>query len=133
METKRSALISPIEDFLDCLRVERGASAHTVDAYRNDLTQAMTFFSKAGLRQWHSLAPTQLMKYEASLGAPLARTTAQRRLSSLRSFLKFLKKEGRGPEGELPSTGGFRKPKALPKALSLEQITALLDAPDIGT
>ncbi len=125
--------MSPIEDFLDSLRVERGASEHTIDAYRNDLTQALAFFSKVGVSQWHGLAPAQLMKYEASLGAPLARTTAQRRLSSLRSFLKFLKKEGRGPEGELPSTGGFRKAKALPKALSFEQITALLNAPDIGT
>jgi integrase/recombinase XerD len=133
MEAKRSTLVSPIEDFLDSLHVERGASAHTIDAYRNDLTQAVVFFSKLGVRQWNSMTPAQLMKYEASLGSPLARTTAQRRLSSLRSFLKFLKKEGRGPDGELPSTGGFRKAKSLPKALSLEQITALLNSPDVST
>ena len=125
--------MSPIEDFLDALQVERQASAHTVAAYKNDLTQALVFFKKIGVQQWEGLLPAQLMKYEASLGSPLARTTAQRRLSSLRSFLKFLKKEGRGPEGELPSTGGFRKPKSLPKALSLEQITALMNAPDIST
>ena len=133
MEAERSALIPPIDDFLDSLSVERGASPHTIDAYRNDLTQAVTFFKKSGLRRWESLEPKLLMRYESSLGAPLARTTAQRRLSSLRSFLKFLKKEGRGPDGELPSTGGFRKPKSLPKALSFEQITALLNSPDIRT
>jgi len=122
----------PIEDFLDSLRVERGASTHTIDAYRNDLTQAVAFFGKHGLGGWERLDAKQLIRYESTLGSPLARTTAQRRLSSLRSFLKFLKKEGRGPEGELPSTGGFRKPKSLPKALSLDQITALLNAPDIS-
>lgn len=125
--------MSPITDFLDSLLVERGASVHTVDAYRNDLTQATVFFGKSGLSKWESMTPAQLMLYEASLGSPLARTTAQRRLSSLRSFLKFLKKEGRGPDGELPSTGGFRKAKSLPKALSFEQITALLNAPNTKT
>lgn len=125
--------MSPIADFLDSLLVERGASVHTVDAYRNDLTQATVFFGKTGLSKWESMTPAQLMRYEASLGSPLARTTAQRRLSSLRSFLKFLKKEGRGPDGELPSTGGFRKAKSLPKALSFEQITALLNAPNTKT
>lgn len=133
MEAERSALISPIEDFLDSLSVERGASAHTIDAYRNDLTQAVVFFKKVGLKRWDAMVPTQLIRYESSLGSPLARTTAQRRLSSLRSFLKFLKKEGRGPDGELPSTGGFRKPKSLPKALSFEQIVTLLNTVDTKT
>jgi integrase/recombinase XerD len=132
MEEKRSALMSPIDDFLDALRMERGASAHTIDAYRNDLSQALIFFGKNGVAKWESLDAKHLIKYESSLGSPLARTTAQRRLSSLRSFLKFLKKEGRGPAGELPSTGGFRRPKSLPKALSLEQITKLLAIPDVS-
>jgi integrase/recombinase XerD len=133
MEAQRPALMPPIEDFLDSLRVERGASEHTISAYRNDLTKALAFFGTVGLRSWDALQPPQLMRYEASLGAPLARTTAQRRLSSLRSFLKFLKREGRGPDGELPSTGGFRKPKSLPKALSFEQVVALLNSVDTDT
>lgn len=133
MEEKRPSLMREIDEFLDCMRVERGASEHTIDAYRNDLGQALAFFSGLGLKSWDSLEPSQLMRYEASLGSPLARTTAQRRLSSLRSFLKFLKKEGRGPEGELPSTGGFRKPKSLPKALSFEQISKLLTGSDTST
>ena len=123
----------PIEDFLDALLVERKASEHTANAYRNDLTKAMAFFASLGLQKWEDLEPPQLMRYEATLGSPIARTTAQRRLSSLRSFLKFLKKEGRGPDGELPSTGGFRKPKSLPKALSFEQITNLLNSADTET
>ncbi len=133
MEAKRSALMTPIEDFLDALLVERKASEHTASAYRNDLTKAMVFFASLGLQKWEDLEPPQIMRYEATLGSPLARTTAQRRLSSLRSFLKFLKKEGRGPDGELPSTGGFRKPKSLPKALSFEQITNLLNSADTET
>lgn len=133
MGTQRSPLVAEIDEFLDSLRVDRGASEHTVAAYRNDLTQAVAFFSKVHVSSWKELEPSHIMKFEASLGSPLARTTAQRRLSSLRSLLKFLKKEGRGPDGELPSTGGFRKPKSLPKALSFEQVTTLLSTADAST
>jgi integrase/recombinase XerD len=131
MEAERPALVKEIFWFLDSLRVDRGASEHTVVAYRNDLQKAAGFFASLGLSSWSSMEPGHLLRYEASLGSPLARTTAQRRLSSLRSFLKFLKKEGTGPSGELPSTGGFKKPKSLPKALSLEQMEALLAVPDV--
>ena len=55
-----------------------------------------------------------------------------RRTSSLRSLLKFLKKNGEGPKAELPSAKGVRRPKRLPKALSLEDLSALLEAPDLS-
>jgi integrase/recombinase XerD len=132
VEAEGSALIEPVEWFLDHLKVERGASEHTLLAYRNDLTVARAFFAKLGILFWADLSPQTLSRYESTLGAPLARTTAQRRMSSLRSLLKFLKKNGEGPECDLPSTGGFKKPKSLPKALSLDQLNALLEAPDLA-
>lgn len=112
--------------------MERGASDHTVAAYRNDLSKAADFFEELGIERWRDLEPPEIVKFESSLGAPLAKTTAQRRLSSLRSFLKYLKKEGRGPGGDLPSTGGFKKPKTLPKALPFDQVSKLLDSADTG-
>ena len=63
----------PIEDFLDSLRVERGASTHTIDAYRNDLTQAVAFFGKHGLGGWERLDAKQLIRYESTLGRVLRR------------------------------------------------------------
>jgi integrase/recombinase XerD len=132
VEAKGSPLDEPVEWFLDHLKVERGASEHTVLAYHNDLTMAGAFFWKIGVKSWSDLDPKIISRYESTLGAPLARTTAQRRMSSLRSLLKFLKKNGEGPECDLPSTGGFKKPKCLPKALSAAQMAALLDAPDVA-
>lgn len=55
-----------------------------------------------------------------------------RRTSSLRSFLKYLKKQGKGPSADLPSAGGIRRPKRLPKALSLEDLGRLLGSPDVS-
>jgi integrase/recombinase XerD len=107
--------------------VDRGASPHTVAAYRNDLEGAVLFFDGVGLADWASITTQQMMRYEATLGAPLARSTAQRRMSALRSFLKHLKREGRGPKAELPSTAGFKKPRTLPKALGREAMDSLVE------
>lgn len=128
MEEKRSALEDAIDWFLDHLKMERGASPHTLLAYGNDLGLAVAFFTGLGLTSWVDLTTRDLMRFEASLGPPLARTTAQRRMSSLRSMLKFLKKQGRGPTAELPSTAGFKKAKRLPKALAAPVMERIAEA-----
>ena len=87
------ALTEPVEWFLDHLRVERGASAHTAAAYHNDLTQAAEFLVGRGLHDWKDLTAVQLMAFESSLATKIKRTTALRRVSSVRSFLKFLKRK----------------------------------------
>jgi len=125
------ALEESVEWFLDHLKVERGASVHTLIAYQGDLTKAWSFFFSRGLRDWKDLGAEDLIAYEASQAPPIARTTAQRRVSSLRSFLKFLKRNNEGPVAALPSTGGFRKAKTLPKALTREQMQSLLELPDL--
>lgn len=133
LEAETGALEEGIEWFLDHLKVERGASPHTLLAYSNDLALAATFFQKLGVGFWADLSAEHLVRYESTLGPPLAKTTAQRRMSSLRSLLKFLKKNNEGPDTDLPSTGGFRKPKSLPKALTLQQLEAVLNAADLAT
>lgn len=81
---------------------------------------------------WRSLTMEQMLRYQISLRPPMKASTTMRRTSSLRSFLKFLKKNGQGPDVDLPSIKGVRKPKILPKALPLEELTALLNAPDLS-
>lgn len=136
METQEpripDALNDGIEEFLDHLSADRGASGHTVAAYRNDLGQAAAFFVGQGVERWDALDTALIHRFQASLRPPMAVTTAQRRLSALRSMLKFLRRRW-GLEGELPSTGGFRKPKTLPKALPLAVLERLLEAPDVST
>jgi integrase/recombinase XerD len=120
-----------VEWFLDHLRAERGASAHTLTAYQNDLAQASSFFAGVGVADWRALSPDHLTRYQASLAGQKP-TTMMRRTSSLRSLLKFLKRNGRGPDVELPSARGVRRPKRLPKALTVEELASLLGAPDVS-
>ena len=56
-----------------------------------------------------------------------------RRTSSLRSFLKYLKRRGEGPEADLPALTGVKRPRRLPKALTIDELRALLAQPDVAT
>lgn len=125
------ALRNGVEWFLDHMRHQRGASEHTILAYRNDLGAAATFFANVGVQDWDGLEQSAVTRFQTSLGK-LASSSAQRRMSALRSLLKFLKKNRTGPEMDLPDTGGFRKPKHLPHSLSAEQVEALMATPDLS-
>lgn len=126
------ALAEGIEEFLDHLAADRGASLHTVAAYRNDLTQAAMFFTSLGAETWHELQTPIIHRYQSTLRPPMAISTAQRRLSALRSLLKHLRRRDGHDLGELPPTGGFRRPKRLPKALTADDLERLLDAPNVA-
>lgn len=119
--------------FLDYLAVDRGASRHTVLGYANDLAQAARFFASLGLRDWSGIDPLAVSRYQAWLGEMFAATTCQRKMSSLRSFLKFLKRERAGFAGDLPPTGGYRKARRLPKALEESLLARLLDGIPVDT
>ncbi|MEO6808400.1 MAG: tyrosine recombinase XerC [Isosphaeraceae bacterium] len=116
--------------FLDHLRTETRASPHTLRSYADDLTlfdQYLTEF------QGNQADPTtvdsrRLRGYSAWLhGRSYAPSTIARRLASLRSFYRFLRR--RGLVSEDPS-GGLRNPKQpkhLPHLLRVEDVVRLLD------
>ncbi|HMS53915.1 MAG TPA: tyrosine-type recombinase/integrase [Fimbriimonadaceae bacterium] len=127
METK-GTLDSLVAEFLDSLRVDRAASAHTVDAYSRDLAQVMEFMATRNLTQWTELTGEIMLDlpvFFAKRGSP---RSAQRRLSSLRTFLKHLARRGFLIPEQLPETGGFRPAKRLPKALPADDTANLLGA-----
>ncbi len=101
-------------------------------AYAKDLEQAAEFFRKQGKRDWSEVDAPAIFLFQSSLGPPTSVTTLRRKVSALRSLLKFLKRHGQGPACELPSVAGARLPKRLPKALAVDQLEALLGAPDVS-
>jgi integrase/recombinase XerD len=129
----QSELIADLEDFLDNLSANRGGSDHTVSAYRSDLLQAVEYFESKDFTKWLDLTDSVIFGYQATLGPPMATSTARRKMSSLRSLIKFLQKTRQGKIGNLPETGGYRRERALPKALSEVDLTKLLESMDCTT
>lgn len=123
-------ILEPIERFLDHLTVEKGASPHTAEAYRRDLTSAAKFLESEGISRWQAADANSFARLETAWGAEGARSTSLRRMAALRSFLKYLKRSGKGPSCPLPELSGSRKPHALPKSLRKDQVQALLSAVD---
>lgn len=126
------ALAEDAAAFLDHLRSSRGASAHTVEAYGRDLAKAAASLRRQGVDRWETAEPRHLADFEATLAGE-ARATAMRRMSALRSLLKHLRRQGADLAADLPATGGQRRAKTLPKALSYAQLTRMLDGPNVGT
>jgi integrase/recombinase XerC len=121
-----------VQSFLEHLRLERGASAHTIKAYREDLAALDGFLRRASAAPaLGDLTTTRLRAYLASLHEQaLSKATVARRLSSLRTFLKYLCREGALAKN--PSLG-LRTPKQskrLPRVLSTKEVGKLLDAPN---
>ena len=125
-------LAEDLGGFLDHLHAARGASVHTVEAYRRDLQKAAAILRAEGVARWETAESRHLAVFEASLAGE-ARATAMRRMSALRSLLKYLRRQGADLAADLPATGGHRKAKTLPKALSYAQLATMLDGPDLAT
>jgi integrase/recombinase XerC len=126
-----------LAEFLRHLSLEKNASAHTVKSYREDLVQALEFFrTKLGGR---TTGPAQvttrlLRSYLAWLSEQgYARTTIARRISAVRSWCRFLCRQG---TLAVNPTDGLRTPrqdKTLPHFLSEADLGRLLATPPAGT
>jgi integrase/recombinase XerC len=126
-----------IEAFLEHLRLERGSSAHTVKAYHEDLSGLQQFLAVrlgGANPSPRDLTTSRLRLYLAHLHERgMATTTIARRLASLRTFLKYLCREGVLDKN--PAVG-LRTPKLrsrLPRVLAAPEVETLLESPDAGT
>ncbi len=123
-----------IDQFLYVLRVERGASAHTQDAYRRDLHQLAEFAQRRGYTVVHALGEDGLLAFAHNLRQRgLAETTIERKLCAARALARFLQREGILPQQTIRSISSSRLPRQLPHALSPEEVRRLLAQPDVHT
>ena len=113
------------EIFLEMMAAERGASPHTLDAYRRDLEDFADFLGAAP----ETADRAKLRDYLGDMAARgLAPRTAARRLSALRQFFHFLALEGRRRDDPSLGLDSPRLGRPLPKFLSESSMLKLLDA-----
>ena len=130
------------ERYLGHLAVERGLSENTLDAYRRDLRRYVGFLRTPGRgrprarrRGSHPVASSRRSPRPPTApdDAPYRATSVARTLSAVRSFHRFLLREGvteRDPAAAIPLP---RLPRSLPRPLPVEDVRRLLEAPDDAT
>jgi integrase/recombinase XerC len=122
--------------FLDHLRTERQASLHTMRSYREDMEVYSGYLAETyGDGADPSAADAaRLRRYSAWLaGRGYAPSTIARRLASLRSFFRFLRRQGLVTGDPAAGLRNPRQGKRLPKLLRVDQVIRLLDAVPIDT
>jgi integrase/recombinase XerD len=118
---------SELAQFLDMLSAERGAAAHTIDAYRRDLAEFLAFLTtkRADAKRATS---DHIRAYLAGLARKgLAATSRARKLSAIRQFFRFLLGENLRGDDPCSVIDSPRLGRPLPKILSLAEVETLLD------
>ena len=136
MECKDSLLEenrAVIEDYIMSLVATQRSSHHTIVNYSSDLEQFSSFASDEGVLVTR-IQPPLLRQYVRTLARQgLAQTSIARKLSSLRSFYKYLTTHGLIPENPALDVQSGKRGKRLPRFLTVEKTEELLDQPDRST
>lgn len=132
-------LKAQIAEFLEFLRLNRNASAHTVRAYRTDLTQYLEFLASRD-RCRPSDVPVARFDLDGVRGFLAAlhargnrKASTARRLAALRTFARYLVREELIPDDPTVLVGAPRREQTLPTHLAGGEVDRLLDMPDAAT
>ncbi|MDT3331677.1 MULTISPECIES: site-specific tyrosine recombinase XerD [Microbacterium] len=124
-------LARAVDAFLRHITIERGLSAHTVAAYRRDLSGYLDWLDEHGVDDTDAVTGELVTRFAAERAAsdpPPASTSLARLQSAIRSFHRFLAREGIVTEDPTTKLRPPKAPMRLPKALPVEDVLRLLDA-----
>jgi integrase/recombinase XerC len=142
-EDREIDIESPLRDairaFRDHLALNRNASEHTVRNYESDLVQFLYFLGASTGTARHALTPAHISgdAIRGFLGELHARgnsrASAARRISTLRSFARYLRREGVRDDDPASLVGSPKREQRVPQVLSVDEVTALIESPDVST
>lgn len=124
-------LAEQIAAFCAHLETERNVSPHTLAAYRRDLQQLTLFVAKERGEDATALEVDHLLlrRYLALLGKTTAKSSIGRKLAAIRTFFRFLLRQGEIDRNPAELTATPRMEQRLPFHLDIDQTTALMEAP----
>lgn len=129
-----------IQKFSDYLRYEKNASAHTIRNYISDLEQFCGYLSppdQSGQRSEFLLQQLDNLIIREYLGylhdQRIAKSSMARKISSIRSFCKFLCRENLLKQNPAKVVKLPKVPKKIPNHLTIEDCVRLIECPDLST
>jgi integrase/recombinase XerC len=132
-EIAEPAVVKALTDWQDWLTHEKHYSAHTLDAYSRDVISFFKFLGRhlghaPGLEDLDRLSTRDFRGYLARQNAEgLERTSTARAMSTLKTFFKYLVREGRIENTVIQTVRIPKVPKSIPKALSIQDALTALD------
>ena len=118
-----------IEKFIRYLEIERNASKHTLINYSVDLKSLSEFLKEEPIEKIDYIS---LRRYLAHIKEQnLSKVSIARKIASIRSFFKFLFREGIIKNNPASSLSTPKRDKHLPKFLDEKEIVILLESPDL--
>ena len=128
------ALDTALRGYLDHLTVERGLAPNTLSSYRRDLRRYLGHLATRGVTEPGAVSEGDVSSFLVALREgdeehpPLAATSAGRAVVAVRGFHRFLLREGLTTTDAARGVRPPPPPKRLPKAISVEEVEALLAA-----
>lgn len=117
-----------IKSFLDSLQYERRLSKHTIINYKRDLQRLQLYCAEQAITDWAQLQGKHLRFCVNKMHRQdLSGKTIQRFLSAARSFFKYLMREQQIKFNPATGIAAPKSGKRLPKTLSVDQLSQLLD------
>lgn len=118
-----------LDEYMAHLRIERGASPRTAEAYRRDLEGYLAFLDERGVGSFDEVTREVVVDFEHSLvEAGLATTTVRRRIAAVRGYHRFLVREGLTQVNGTEAVDIPRAADRLPDVLSIEEVARMLDS-----
>jgi integrase/recombinase XerC len=122
-----------VDDYLSYLRYQRNYSNHTIINYENDIKEFLDFIKSQNI-SITKVTYSDIRFYLMDLyNKKFSRNSVSRKLSSLRSFYKYLLREDKIKENPFTLVSSPKKAIRLPKFLYYEELEKLFAAPDINT
>ncbi len=131
-----SALWPEVADYLAHLRIERGSSANTLASYQRDLTRYAAYLTTRGAHTPAVVDSGDIAEYLQAVttgadgGTVLSERSAARMLASVRGLHKYWAQEGRTGHDAAADVVAPKITQSLPKALSVHEVTQLIDTPN---
>ncbi len=117
-----------VDGYLTSLTVERRLSEHTIKAYRRDINKLLAYCDTRGTLLWQGLNNHAVRLFSASLNANgLHAKSIQRILSAGRGLCNYLISQGSLETNPFDDVRAPKAEKRLPKTLSADQLTALIE------
>lgn len=120
-----------LEKFLNYLNYQKNYSEHTIINYKNDIEEFILFINKENIKNLIKVTYSDIRFYLMDLyNRKYSRNSVSRKLSSLRSFYKYLLSEGDISDNPFSLVSSPKKETLLPKFLYYEELDKLFKTPD---